>query len=42
MPDDIKAKVSAGFNESAIRQREALTKLNDDLADTLQRHWSLG
>jgi len=37
VPDDIKAKVAAGFNDSAIRQREAVTKLNDELATSLQQ-----
>jgi TRAP-type transport system periplasmic protein len=37
VPDDIKAKIAASFNESAIRQRDAVTKLNDDLAGSLQQ-----
>lgn len=37
VPDDIKAKVTAGFNESAIRQRDAVTRLNDDLAGLLKQ-----
>ena len=37
VPDDIKAKVAASFNERAIRQRDAVTKLNDDLAGSLQQ-----
>lgn len=37
VPDDIKATVAARFNESAIRQRDAVTKLNDDLAGSLQQ-----
>jgi tripartite ATP-independent transporter DctP family solute receptor len=37
VPDDIKAKVAAGFNDSASRQRDAVTKLNDDLVVSLQQ-----
>jgi TRAP-type transport system periplasmic protein len=37
VPDDIKAKVAASFNESAIRQRDAVTKLNDELATSLKQ-----
>ena len=37
VPDDIKAKVARGFNEGAIRQRDAVTKLNDNLASSLQQ-----
>jgi tripartite ATP-independent transporter DctP family solute receptor len=37
VPDDIKAKVSAGFNDSAAKQREAVTRLNDDLAGSLKQ-----
>jgi len=37
VPDDIKAKVAAGFNASAIRQRDAVTMLNDDLAGLLKQ-----
>jgi TRAP-type transport system periplasmic protein len=36
VPDDIKAKVAAGFNEAASRQREAVTKLNEDLVASLR------
>lgn len=35
--DDIKAVVNARFNASAIKQRDAVTKLNDDLAGSLQQ-----
>jgi len=37
VPDDIKAKVAAGFNGSALPQREAVTKLNDGLVASLQQ-----
>jgi TRAP-type C4-dicarboxylate transport system substrate-binding protein len=37
VPDDIKAKIAAGFNESAVKQRNAVTKLNDDLAGSLKQ-----
>ena len=37
VPDDIKAKVAAGFNESAVKQREAVTKLNDELVAALKQ-----
>jgi tripartite ATP-independent transporter DctP family solute receptor len=37
VPDDIKAKVAVGFNESAIRQRDAVTRLNDELAGSLKQ-----
>ena len=37
VPDDIKAKVAAGFNGSALRQRDAVTKLNDELVASLQQ-----
>ena len=37
VPDDIKGKVAAGFNESAVKQRDAVTKLNDDLATSLKQ-----
>jgi TRAP-type transport system periplasmic protein len=37
VPDDIKAKVSARFNASALQQRDAVTKLNDDLASSLKQ-----
>jgi tripartite ATP-independent transporter DctP family solute receptor len=37
VPDDIKAKVAAGFNESAIKQRDAVTRLNDELAGSLKQ-----
>lgn len=37
VPDDIKAKVAVGFNESGIKQRDAVTRLNDDLAGSLQQ-----
>jgi tripartite ATP-independent transporter DctP family solute receptor len=36
VPDDLKAKVAAGFNDSAVKQREAVTKLNDGLVASLQ------
>ncbi len=37
VPDDIKAKVAAGFNEAAVTQRAAVTKVNDDLANSLKQ-----
>jgi tripartite ATP-independent transporter DctP family solute receptor len=37
VPDEIKAKVAAGFNTSAVPQREAVTKLNDGLVASLQQ-----
>jgi tripartite ATP-independent transporter DctP family solute receptor len=37
VPDDIKAKVAAAFNDSAIRQRDAVTRLNDELVASLQQ-----
>jgi TRAP-type transport system periplasmic protein len=37
VPDNIKAKVAAGFNESALQQRDAVTKLNDGLVASLQQ-----
>ena len=37
VPDDIKAKVAAGFNDSALRQRDAVTRLNDELVASLQK-----
>ena len=37
VPDDIKTKVAAGFNEAAVAQRTAVTKLNDDLANSLKQ-----
>ena len=37
VPDDIKEKVAAGFNDSAVRQRDAVTKLNDELVASLQQ-----
>jgi tripartite ATP-independent transporter DctP family solute receptor len=37
VPDDLKAKVAAGFNDSALRQREAVTQLNDSLVASLKQ-----
>lgn len=37
VPDDIKAKVAAGFNETALKQRDAVTRLNDNLATSLEQ-----
>jgi TRAP-type C4-dicarboxylate transport system substrate-binding protein len=37
VPDDIKTKVAARFNASAIRQSDAVTRLNDELAGSLQQ-----
>jgi TRAP-type transport system periplasmic protein len=37
VPDDIKAKVASGFNDSAVKQRDAVTKLNDDLVASLKQ-----
>ena len=37
VPDDIKAKVAAGFNDSALRQRDAVTRLNDDLVASFKQ-----
>jgi len=37
VPDDIKVKVAAGFNETAVKQRDAVTKLNDSLAASLEQ-----
>lgn len=37
VPDDIKSKVAAGFNETAVAQRAAVTKLNDELAQSLRQ-----
>jgi TRAP-type C4-dicarboxylate transport system substrate-binding protein len=37
VPEDIKTKVAAGFNASAIKQRDAVTRLNDDLAGLLKQ-----
>ena len=37
VPDDIKSKVAAGFNEAALAQRIAVSKLNDDLAQSLRQ-----
>ncbi len=37
VPDDIKEKVAAGFNDCAVRQRDAVTKLNDELVASLQQ-----
>ncbi|GJD50032.1 Sialic acid-binding periplasmic protein SiaP [Methylobacterium crusticola] len=36
VPDDLKAIVSRGFNETAPRQREAVTALNRQLEETLK------
>jgi tripartite ATP-independent transporter DctP family solute receptor len=37
VPDDIRATVAARFNASAIKQRDAVTRLNDNLASSLQQ-----
>jgi tripartite ATP-independent transporter DctP family solute receptor len=37
VPDDIKAKVAAGFDGSALKQRDAVTRLNDELVASLQK-----
>jgi tripartite ATP-independent transporter DctP family solute receptor len=37
VPDDLKTIVSNGFNNSGIKQREAVTKLNGELAKALQQ-----
>src|ERR1700761_5589632 len=36
VPDDIRQKVADGFNAAAVRQREAVTRLNDGLVASLQ------
>ncbi len=37
LPDDLKTIVANGFNDSALKQRAAVTKLNDDLAQSLRQ-----
>jgi TRAP-type C4-dicarboxylate transport system substrate-binding protein len=37
VPDEIKTIVSNGFNGIAQRQRDAVTKLNNDLVDALKQ-----
>jgi TRAP-type transport system periplasmic protein len=37
VPDDIKATVASSFNETALKQRDAVTALNENLVGSLQQ-----